>query len=279
MVGYSGPALQVSIMSGTAVGDVAFDTSDNVSSSSLVTITTAGSGYTVGQSVVFGTFYSPSTYTIKAMKWYDQSGNANHAIPSGATGGVSAAPEIARGGVLYTDGSKASLRFESATGQYLQSIGNVTVASASSANVVAKNIASATNSQWMIVTQVLGSNIGFGIGSWSTDGILKWGLYNGGFSNITTSATAPTTSFVFTGTYGSTTLKSWLKGTAQTTAGSIAAAANTGVIRIGRRWNDNSLGYFDGTIQEIFVYTSVMSDTDRQALEANQGSFYTISGM
>ncbi len=72
---YTGNALQVRNSVG-ALGNLAFDSNDEVSASSIVTITAAGTGFTVGSSYPLTAFANGGNVTVRI--WYDQSGNNRH---------------------------------------------------------------------------------------------------------------------------------------------------------------------------------------------------------
>jgi hypothetical protein len=62
-----------------AIGELSFDSNDEVSTSSMVKVTTVGtSGFTVNNSYSLSTFASNGNGTVTVRRWYDQSGNARH---------------------------------------------------------------------------------------------------------------------------------------------------------------------------------------------------------
>lgn len=117
-MGYTGPALRVR-RSGTSggsggspQGDVAFDQNGFVSSSSVITITNAGGGYSVGTKVTLSTFFGASAYNGFVSIWYDQSGSGNNAVQSTA----GAQPQIVSAGALLQENGVATLEFVGAHG-------------------------------------------------------------------------------------------------------------------------------------------------------------------
>ena len=74
---YSGPCLRVRNSVG-ARGDLAFDANDEISTSSIVTITNAGTGFTVDVGYSLSSFANGGDVTVQT--WYDQSGGARHII-------------------------------------------------------------------------------------------------------------------------------------------------------------------------------------------------------
>ena len=69
---YTGPALRI-INSVNAQGDLYFDSNDEISVSSNVTIITAGSGFNVGTEHTLTAFANSGD--VRVVTWYDQSGN------------------------------------------------------------------------------------------------------------------------------------------------------------------------------------------------------------
>ena len=80
---YTGSALRIINTSNNAQGDLKFDSNDEISSNSLVTITTVGtSGLTLNQSYSLSTFAGSSD--VRVVTWYDQSGNGRNVTQSTA---------------------------------------------------------------------------------------------------------------------------------------------------------------------------------------------------
>lgn len=107
---YTGPAIRVRKGTGTgiATADVGFNLRTGVvDTSSIITIITAGSssGYTVGATMTFKTFYGSSS--VYVATWYDQSTNARHVLQATE----SQQPRIVNAGTLEVSNSKASILF------------------------------------------------------------------------------------------------------------------------------------------------------------------------
>ncbi len=78
VLGYTGKSMLVRHGTNNALADVAFDSTDAVSASSNVTITSAGtSGWSLDQTMPFSAFYSEASVFVQT--WYDQSGYGNNA--------------------------------------------------------------------------------------------------------------------------------------------------------------------------------------------------------
>jgi hypothetical protein len=76
---YTGPPYRYRNTSNNAEGDIAFDSNNEVSPSSIITITSVGSsGFSIGQQMTFSAFYSSASFVMTIL--YDQSGNGNHAF-------------------------------------------------------------------------------------------------------------------------------------------------------------------------------------------------------
>jgi len=82
-VAYTGPLMRVRNGSNNAEGDLAYDSNNEISANSIITITAVGSsGYSIGQTMAFSTFYSGASVFL--TRWYDQSGNNNNATQTTA---------------------------------------------------------------------------------------------------------------------------------------------------------------------------------------------------
>ena len=74
---YSGSVLRVRNSVG-AIGDLAFDANDEISTSSVVTITTAGTGFVLGTEHTLSAFAASGDVTVRT--WYDQSSGGRDII-------------------------------------------------------------------------------------------------------------------------------------------------------------------------------------------------------
>lgn len=74
---YSGACLRVRNSVG-AIGDLAFDANDEISTSSVVTITTAGTGFVLGTEHTLSAFAASGDVTVRT--WYDQSSGGRDII-------------------------------------------------------------------------------------------------------------------------------------------------------------------------------------------------------
>jgi hypothetical protein len=102
--GYTGSALQVRNSVG-AIGNLAFDSNDEVSTLSNVNITTAGGSFTSGSNHTLAAFANSADVTVRT--WYDQSGRGRDIIQ--AT--VANQPFLMQGGFFRLVDGKPSVYF------------------------------------------------------------------------------------------------------------------------------------------------------------------------
>jgi hypothetical protein len=270
---YAGPLVRITI--GTSYYDVYPDTAGAFSLNSLISSVQSTYNAAIAPAGVntLNSIVTVST-TAKVAIWYDQSGYGNHA--SQAT--TSIQPRIINAGVIDKDGSNPAILFTTASSQFLQSINNVTISGASSANAVSKAISPANNNAGIIGQIFPGSGtLGFTLGKPSSSSLFGYGVFNGGaWQASNTNANYPTTSFVATGTYGGTTVSAFLNGVANTTATATASIVCNQPLLVGKRW-DTTTETYNGYISETMVFASTLSTAARQSIECNQGGYYAIS--
>lgn len=92
--------------SGTPEADIAFDASNVVSDNSMLTITKSGGGYSVGDKVLFSTFYNGRNIFVTI--WYDQSGAGNNAVQNTSAN----QPQLVNAGTLITENGVATVEFK-----------------------------------------------------------------------------------------------------------------------------------------------------------------------
>lgn len=109
---YTGPAFRVRRASNGqhAEGDVYFDASGQISSSSNVIITKKGNDYNkdedIGKSVSFFTFYNG--LSVYVTTWYDQSGNGKNLTQTTKDANQ---PQIVNDGQINLENEKPTIRF------------------------------------------------------------------------------------------------------------------------------------------------------------------------
>lgn len=121
---YTGSALKLRESATNAEANVAFNTSNEVSLASVVTITNAGtSGWTIGQTMPLSTFVGSNNAFVTT--WYDQSGNNRHVL----NGTSLTQPTFITGGVIETvtgiGVSRPAIKFTGASSTILSKAGGV----------------------------------------------------------------------------------------------------------------------------------------------------------
>ncbi len=198
--------------------------------------------------------------------WYDQSGNGRHAV---STAGLR--PRIVNAGVLETRNGKPALRLLSST---------LNIAPISFTNGYVGAVAAAAsgddNAPVVLYDPPVGGYnglMGFSGGSFirfrvhSPDSHGAFQYANPVNTNILMSYTANTAN-------GVANIRYFINGTQKAT-NTGAAITLPPVIGIGGSHASQWLR--DGTVQEVAVFNTALSTTDRQTLERNQGSYYNIT--
>lgn len=239
-IGYSGSLIRVRRASDNAESDIGYDINGNLDTTALLAF--------VGSSSAFVT------------TWYDQSGNARNLTQATAA----AQPRIVNGGTIETRGSRATVR--SLTGTYMASPNfTVTGSSGWTYNLVAQQDATSGAALY-----------NFSIGGSSTDGIyfdLSSQSWFGGAGGWVTLGAATTGHRVATVTNSGVAVTAYLNGTSQGTAG---AGGDLTPLFIFRR-NATTTSDLSATLSELVLFPSLLSTTDRQTLERDQGAYYSIT--
>jgi hypothetical protein len=197
-------------------------------------------------------------------KWYDQSGNDNHATQ----GTAASQPKIVDGGSLVSGGLdfdgvddffQATDPLDGATSHT-----SIAVINASQAGrIMSLKEDGRSDENWRMLISVAND--------------VSYGLDDGTAYSAQTAITLGNNALIF-GSYDSSDLKISLNGGAPVTLSVSGFTLNTtGALNIGRNaeTGDNDYG---GTIQEIIIYPSDQSD-NRTAIEANIGETYGITGI
>lgn len=248
-------------------GDVAFDANGVVSENSTIRITSSGRGFSVGDEVLFSTFYSTSNVWVTI--WYDQSGNNRHVSQS--TPGQQ--PRIVNLGTLETSNSIASIRFINANETVLTAtipsstmfgsgyIGTASLVSeASTGNTSSFGYSDGGSNRWQAHINE-GNNLYFDVGNSYTR--LS---YNNSASigNLRTYALVA----------GNSLMEIWLSGTrvANSTPSMSASTTNTfyvgGIPPFSGRWHHNN------DQSEIVIFPKVLTAGEIGVLNRNQKDFY-----
>jgi len=216
--------------------------------------------------------------------WYDQSGNGRHAVsPTAAS-----RPRIVVNGVLQTEGGKPAILFDGVD-DYL---------------AAPSPLIDTTHSLFVLFTPTIENQIGSLFGQWSagqtgrfflvanqdSGGLTSAGRLNpfnssatggggsGGGSGFAADVAISNTLTLITSisTTGSEQWKLFKNGAEWDSA--TITTVFTGVnSAIGSSNGTGSSNPFEGTVSELISFPSVLSTTDRQTLERNQGSYYNIT--
>jgi len=263
---YTGSALRVRRSSDNTEQNIGFDILGNLDTSALTTFCSGTDGF--------------------VTTWYDQSGNSNNATQATA----SKQPQIVNSGIIINVNSKPCLQFTNSSNQFLTNLTPIfTFTGSSTLFHTSRNRNTSLNQYGSIISQGgTGSQNGLGI-QWqqfysaSTQACTD--LY--GISGISTSSTqSSNTQYLAT--------FQWTDWSTHRTNGNSIIAINGvnqslstyGVLNPANLLaNPNRIGSFDGTsgggsflgdIQEIVIYTNVLSGTNIDGAESNINSYYGI---
>lgn len=267
---YTGNAVQIRRTSDNVEVDVAFDSNDEVSTSSAITNVTESPDQGDTTATTLGEFLTEGgNQDATVVTWYDQSGNGNDATQDVAA----SQPLIAEGGTLSDyldfDGTDDSLQTTSPWGitgtsdrSIFAVINSDEVSTGSKTYIGMGDNTNLTNAQkWDLSSEfavrVQGGNEVYAYGTTDID-YLVTNIHSG--TDVTDNSC-------------------FVNGTEQTATSSSAVTINTSntVCRIGRYGGDfvSSITHFDGRIQEIIIYDSDQS-SNRFKIESNINNHYGI---
>jgi hypothetical protein len=147
---YSGPLARITI--GTNYYDVYPDTTSGLfalTSKISAVIATSGAAISAASVNALSTIITAGTTTATVAIWYDQSGNSNNVIQATTAN----QPRIINLGTIETLNGMPTLRFSSASSNFMESVNNVNIAGASSVNAVSSSISSSANSASIVTTK------------------------------------------------------------------------------------------------------------------------------
>ncbi|WMW77319.1 putative Ig domain-containing protein [Flavobacterium sp. 20NA77.7] len=243
---YTGAAIRVRRSSDNAEQNIGFDMSGNLDQSALTAFVGSGNGF--------------------VTTWYDQSGKGKNVTQTTNAN----QPKIVSNGTIITRNGKPMMNFESGTSARLVNTSTTSTLPVSMVNVAG-------------VDRVSSSEFNFASIGGSNGLCLR--IQNGQFIGIKIGS-----ALVFTNSYASagqlnvlsviqtsSTGNMFLNGTQATiTAGGSNGVANPSPnITIGAP-GDFGASSNDGFLSESIFYSSLLSTTDRQALEANQAAYYGL---
>jgi hypothetical protein len=147
---YTGPLVRITI--GTNYYDVYPDATSGLfatTSPISAAMTTYNAAVSAASANALSTIITAGTTTATVAVWYDQSGSANNVIQATTAN----QPRIIYQGTIETLNGMPTLKFSSASSNFMESVNNVNIAGASSVNAVSKNITSSANSASIVTTK------------------------------------------------------------------------------------------------------------------------------
>lgn len=280
---YASAAMRVRRSSDNQLRDVYFDANGVISLNSQVSV--AGGGAATATTLT-GWLGANSGYV---SIWYDQSGNNNTATAP-ANGNQ---PKIVNAGAITTQNGLPTLVFDGATSYFqIPYSASMDFSSVSSCNaVVARTAAAAGTCDAIFTQQYNGGNISPTL-SWNSvpapANALAYGYYPGAWQNaylpsdVSLNTDNIITGTILSGAGNTTAINLYQNGTLQTalTNQTTVGAQSSLGFNIGKRWDVTAAGnnWAPINLQELIVFKSVLSTTDRQYLEFSQSAYFSIAG-
>jgi hypothetical protein len=197
---------------------------------------------------------------------YDQSGNGRNATQTTAGN----QPRLLVNGVLQTQGGKPAILFDGVDDRLATASTTLGITSNATLAVVTQTSSRTPPQQGIVGSEDLTARFGFFITGTNT---MRWNPVSGD----TIEAPSVTGAQILVGTAQSGATALFRNGTSIATGtGSTGPMASTPFI-IGKMLSGTTLPHFSGPIAEVVAFPSVLSTTDRQTLERNQGGYYGIS--
>ena len=147
---YSGPLVRITI--GTNYYDVYPDATSGLfalTSKISAAMTVSSAVISAASANALSTIITAGTTTATVAIWFDQSGNANNVIQATTAN----QPRIINLGTIETLNGMPTLRFSSASANFMESVNNVNIAGASSVNAVSSSISSSANTASIVTTK------------------------------------------------------------------------------------------------------------------------------
>lgn len=273
---YSGPLLRIRQGTHGAIADVWSDVNGSISSTSSVTIISAGSsGYSVNQTLSLNAFKASANLFVST--WYDQSGNGKHVTQSTN----SAQPQLvlsgainSRGAISFTSSNNQFLSFSGAiippqtTARYtLNAVWNT--GSISNIGVVCEqNMNSKTTSRRASLLKV-NSTFGFNGESNDANSLASVAVNE----NIVTSVVMDNSITL----NNVTVFKNANPAISGSTSGLHSSLNSIGneVFIIGKKGSENG-EYWQGNIAEVIIFDMAINANTQPVLMGNQGNYFRI---
>jgi len=244
---YTGALIRVRRSSDNTEQDIGYDGSNVLDEAALTTFVGANNGF--------------------VTKWYDQSGNSNHAIQSTAAN----QPQIVTSGTVNTQAGlsagKPCLTFDD-TNDFFDLTSLVTTANYT-AFVAQKRTSGSTSSQWISQKTSGSGTRPYAAILYNTTGTFFMSTYNS--STQITSTNSTTNYILLTSRWGST-QNIYINNSAITTSTGTDSSSGTGFDVIGRRGPTEFSGV---TNTEIILYSSDKL-SDLTGISNNINTFYSI---
>jgi hypothetical protein len=206
--------------------------------------------------------------------WYDQSGNGRHAVS--ITG---SRPRIVSNGVLETLNGKPAISFDGLTQFLSLPTSGAPTQNSSLIGVFQTTSPAVTSAGFINISNVVDSpeiRVGVGMGGSTTTYRAYW---NGAYATIDDPAVNFQNRSVFNVSFaasgGVITNTVLVNGSEALSASGGGTWIGVNEFTIGRYVRTNAMRA--GIAQELISFPSVLSTTDRQTLERDQGSYYNIT--
>ncbi len=255
---YAGNAIQVRRSSDNATQNIGFTAAGDLDTTSLLAFTGSSSAF--------------------VTTWYDQTGNGRDATQ----GTTARQPRIVNAGTLDTSNGRATVIF-SGSQQLLTGTSAVPVGTS---GLTGNAVGGYTTGG-----QISGRNLSFSSSAASVDygdtasavllGLQSSGATVGSFRNLATLSTRTAiydTLLVQTATFDGSTNTVFLLGTPGTAVSSSGTFAANGAISIGANKDyTDTQGRLTGPVSEATLFAANLSTTDRDTLERDQATYYSVS--
>ncbi|MHB9161395.1 MAG: arabinofuranosidase catalytic domain-containing protein [Nitrosotalea sp.] len=262
---YTSNLMNIRRSSDNATTDVAYDGSNKLSLNS-----------TVSAGGILGTWVGANNAFV--AKWYDQSGNANHATQSTTT----AQPQIISSGAILTQNSQPSLKYVEANSNTLNAPDSASLDLNSTMSFFAIVSFTTTPGVTAIIDKrsTTGTTPGYHYYIISPNNYgMQWnGATTGGtFSVTVTLATSTLYSFSATATIGAgVTLYDSNINEGSGTLASVGSSINTNPLMVGAH-SSSMTAYLNGFLSEVILLNTVASNQQISAMINNQRNFYSIT--